>query len=227
MYKQSLLLLLSLQRDVTTDSAWMADWCLAFQSVLVGSSWYKRGHLLGVLLAPRARRLTRKINCLANNKGLVNVNQNEGGGAACRYEAEVSDKNWPEGSFPFWSVSQALGIHGLNHTASSIACLGWVSILSRSSHACQNLDRCKIFPRSHHQCFNTVWSFEDTWFFSLLSLYDILQQRVPQINWELSYKKPIINLKCIALILLIPLLPCICRKDELACFPIYLYCISP
>lgn len=66
---------------------------MAFQSVLVGSSWYKRGHLLGVLLAPRAGRLTRKINCLANNKGLVNVNQNEGGGAACRYEAEVSDKN--------------------------------------------------------------------------------------------------------------------------------------
>jgi len=52
MYKQLLLLLLFLQKGVTTDSAWTADWCLAFQFLLVGSSWYKSQQFLGMLLAP-------------------------------------------------------------------------------------------------------------------------------------------------------------------------------
>lgn len=59
------------------------------------------GTRAGTSLAPRARRLTRKINCLANSKVLANANQKEGGRAACRYKAKVSDEKRPEGSFPF------------------------------------------------------------------------------------------------------------------------------
>lgn len=123
MYKQSLLLLLFLQKDVTTDeSAWTADWCWAFQFMLVGSSWYKSWHFLGTPLAPRPRKLTRKINCLANRKGLVNPNQREAGWQSSLqiHGKNVSGEKRHKRCLPFWSVLQALRIHGLNYTANAL-----------------------------------------------------------------------------------------------------------
>lgn len=134
MYKQLLLLLLSLQKHVTTDSAWTADWCLAFQSIPVGSSWYRNWHFLGLPLAPRPRKLTRKINCLANSKGLVNPYQRESGWplellADTRQKSQV--RRDLKGAFfsdlcsqPWVSMAWITQQITLNYTANDIACLG-------------------------------------------------------------------------------------------------------